>query len=507
MLYHAGTLLLPNVYILSKTGVAVKPFGVRRFIAAFRRRVMRRVRPGGRTKSGDESPHSKSANRPPRPWPDKPPSAILIQMADKLPNQRHWLRVWAAGLAVLLLLALAVVWIVVRVVAESPELRAIRAAGAKVSYVDTDGSFFKIIRVDLPAETTDADLEQFVDYLRRLPQLRGLGLSGTKVTDAGLAHLTRLPQLRGLNLRDTNITDAGLERLKDLPNLVWLQVYGTRVTSDGRQDLEEALPNLHIGEMMPSSLAERNEAVKGFQKTEAVDAIERSHGWVMYDYMETEPILMPADPRVRKPPHPGVLGLDFQVVSVGVRTDESVRACKEFTKLRSISLSHNVTDRGLEYLKDVPPFRELTLDHPHITSAGLAHLSSLTHLNKISLWTMPLDDDSLAFLERLPQLTSLHITDCPVTDAAMAHLRSLTCLEFLSLERTLVTGRGFVNLKDMSQLSHLYLEGSPITDAGLEHLEKLPRLFYVSLNKSKVTNAGVDRLQKAFHGKLQIGWP
>ena len=47
-----------------------------------------------------------------------------------------------------------------------------------------------------------------------------LELTGTKITDAGLAQLKDLPGIKALNLRRcAAITDNGFAALKDLPNL------------------------------------------------------------------------------------------------------------------------------------------------------------------------------------------------------------------------------------------------------------------------------------------------
>ena len=73
-----------------------------------------------------------------------------------------------------------------------------------------------------------------------------LSLFGTKVTDAGLAHLKGLTNLRGLRLTDTNITDAGLVHLKGLTNLGYLYLNSTEVTESGVKDLKESLPGCNI---------------------------------------------------------------------------------------------------------------------------------------------------------------------------------------------------------------------------------------------------------------------
>ncbi len=51
-------------------------------------------------------------------------------------------------------------------------------------------------------------------------RVEGLDLAGTKITDAGLAHLKGLTGLRELDLRSTKTTDAGVRALEEaLPRL------------------------------------------------------------------------------------------------------------------------------------------------------------------------------------------------------------------------------------------------------------------------------------------------
>jgi len=92
------------------------------------------------------------------------------------------------------------------------------------------------------SEVTDAGLE----HLKGLSGLSSLYLSGTQITDAGLEHLAELSSLEMLFLVDTQITDAGLEHLRGLTNLRELPLYGTQVTDEGVNKLQETLPDCFI---------------------------------------------------------------------------------------------------------------------------------------------------------------------------------------------------------------------------------------------------------------------
>ncbi len=82
------------------------------------------------------------------------------------------------------------------------------------------------------------------------PSLVWLNLSGTAVTDAGLAHLGKLAQLRRLNLSRTAVTDAGLASLAGLGQLEVLNLYGTGVSDAGLAQLHglQSLTKLYLWE-------------------------------------------------------------------------------------------------------------------------------------------------------------------------------------------------------------------------------------------------------------------
>ncbi len=88
--------------------------------------------------------------------------------------------------------------------------------------------------------------------LAPLPNLRGINLEKTNVTDADLAWLSSCRQLEVINLSQTSIGDRGLAQLASLPRLRWLRISSDRITDRGCQAIAQmqALEEL--------SLASRN---------------------------------------------------------------------------------------------------------------------------------------------------------------------------------------------------------------------------------------------------------
>ena len=65
-------------------------------------------------------------------------------------------------------------------------------------------------------------------YLRELPLLQHLSLSGTGVTDAGLADIAQIRSLGGLDLAETKVTDRGVAQAVALSTLRILNLTGTQ---------------------------------------------------------------------------------------------------------------------------------------------------------------------------------------------------------------------------------------------------------------------------------------
>lgn len=82
--------------------------------------------------------------------------------------------------------------------------------------------------------------------LAELPNLAGMDLEGTKVTDDGLANLRHLKSLQGVSVVGTAVTDAGLEHLKTLESLRGVNLKGTKVTAEGVEALRSARTNLVV---------------------------------------------------------------------------------------------------------------------------------------------------------------------------------------------------------------------------------------------------------------------
>ena len=98
-------------------------------------------------------------------------------------------------------------------------------------------------RLNLAGTTVqDSDLA----ILEKLPNITHLHLEKTSTGDSGLKYVATLKQLQYLNLYETKVTDAGLKTLKPSVSLRKLYLWQTAVSYKASQELEKAIPGLHI---------------------------------------------------------------------------------------------------------------------------------------------------------------------------------------------------------------------------------------------------------------------
>lgn len=111
------------------------------------------------------------------------------------------------------------------------QLAALEPIASQVLWLDLSGT-----------QITDAGLA----VVERFPNLTRLHLNRTAITDAGVAHVARLSHLEYLNLYGTKVTDASLTPLAGLANLRALYIWQTGVTPKGIERLKASLPQLVV---------------------------------------------------------------------------------------------------------------------------------------------------------------------------------------------------------------------------------------------------------------------
>jgi hypothetical protein len=254
---------------------------------------------------------------------------------------------------------------------------------------------------------------------------------------------------------------------------------------------------------------------------EAVSAIRRDGGFVMYDWEYEGPwdFIGPIHSSDGKPGAPkwlvDRLGVDYfgHAKSVALGQPGSPSALRSIGRLSHVERLEVqgpfVTDAGLAHLKGLTNLSYLRIGDSYqdcdgtvvlqgaarVGDAGMSSLKGLTKLTLLDLNGTEVSDVGLANLAGMTKLECLGLADTRVTDAGLVHLKRMMRLKDLDLSGTPVTDAGLAHLKTLIGLTFLYIRGTQITDAGLAHLEGLPGLSRLDLRDTRITDAGLAHLK------------
>jgi internalin A len=236
-----------------------------------------------------------------------------------------------------------------------------------------------LFAIDIPA--VDDDLAN----LSGLTELKGLGLQGDRLTDAGLAHLRRLTKMESFQLASNGpmqITSKGLAHLAGMVNLWQLVLIKSKVESLEPIRGMTSLTNLII---MGACLDDAGLApLAGFTKLEGLNLSGKDQAF---------------------------------------------------------------GDAGLAPLAGLKTLKDLFLSDTMVGDAGLAHLVGLSKLESLNLDGTQVTDAGLAQLARLPKLKSLSLGRTAITDAGLIHLARLKACREINLEGSNATPAGIASLR------------------------------------------------------------
>ena len=154
-----------------------------------------------------------------------------------------------------------------------------------------------------------------------------------------------------------------------------------------------------------------------------------------------------------------------------------------------------IGDPGIAKLSRLSTLERLSLDYSLITDAGIDHLNRLSRLTLIYLKGTNVGDAGIAKLVQLTGLEDLRLGHTKITNAAVEQLVRLRQLHHLNLDAANVDDIGVARLAGLTELTSLSLEDTRVTDAGLEHLSGLTKLEFLNVGGTQVSDAGVHKLQ------------
>ena len=334
----------------------------------------------------------------------------------------------------------------------------------------------------------------------RLSRLEQLNLSGTSITDAGVAHLRGCHALREVNLAGTYTGDGALRALAGKPHLHSFQS-GAGVTDDGIALLHEwpvfrtwqggeerldllawnASPNFLVlrGPFTDRGLA-RLRGLDGLFALNLDDArLAVTAGCL--DTLRELPRLARLSVDGTDAWMPGLAALPYLRFLSVQDTQASDDAWVELARSPTIERiwgrrCHGLADRGFRALARMPRLRGLSVSCLNVTDDAVAALPDFPSLREL----MPMDipDAGYRHVGRCADLESLILMYCrDTTDAATEQITGLSKLSCYFNSYTTITDRTPEILSTMDSLERITFDACHgLTDAGIAHLARLPRL-------------------------------
>ncbi len=174
-------------------------------------------------------------------------------------------------------------------------------------------------------------------------------------------------------------------------------------------------------------------------------------------------------------------------------TDAWLAACApKIANVEIVELAGtSITDAGLAHLCSFKHLDRLLLRSPGITGSGLKGFTS-TQLSELFLQDSGVNDAGLESIAAF-RIGSIYLGHTGVTDAGLRHLAGMESLTTLSLRGTAITNEGLSHLRNLTALESLYLGSTDIT--SLADLGELKNLKHLDLRETRVDDAAVARLE------------
>ncbi len=182
-------------------------------------------------------------------------------------------------------------------------------------------------------------------------------------------------------------------------------------------------------------------------------------------------------------------------------TDETFSIATRFSALEWIRIvGPKLTSRGLAQLKG-HTLTGIDMRSWTIRDEELEFLKDLPRLKSVSLLKTAITNVGLKNLAELPMLQELELSECPnINDAGLKQLVALKGLTYLDISRGdlggAFTSSAFQSIGVFPELKQLLALGIPTVEADLSHLVGLQKLESLKINPVGLTDAGLETIAK-----------
>lgn len=171
-------------------------------------------------------------------------------------------------------------------------------------------------------------------------------------------------------------------------------------------------------------------------------------------------------------------------------------------------VEEDITESGLKALSKLAPqtLQSLLLGGCEITDAGLNHLRNLTWLEHLDLSCNQISGEGLTHIGGMLLLERLELYGCELTEEGMENLPSLSSLRHLSMALHLeLPDAALAHLDRLPALESLDLHSTTIGDGALVHLRTLHRLRYLDISYTMISREGATELCAALP-RCEVSW-
>ncbi|QEH32728.1 Leucine Rich repeats (2 copies) [Aquisphaera giovannonii] len=304
--------------------------------------------------------------------------------------------------------------------------------------------------------------------LRDHPSILDLEDHGS-LTDAAVDHIAAMPALRGLSISGVRLTDRGFARLLGARDFSALSVgMGGRLTPGG------------LAALASQTRLERL-SLTDFDGALTDEGLAGLAGLTSMRYLE--------------------------IVSPEV-SDDGLRHLTGLVHLEDARLYlDRVTDAGLASLAGWRKLVRLRLGRStRVLGPGLRHLAGLRCLRELDLMRLPVDDDSLVHLAGLVELEDLNLRETRAIGPGFAALSGLANLRRLDCRWSGVTDQAMPHIAGLPALEKLDIAGAKVSDAGLLTLSPLRSLRVLDLTGVTIGADAIRGLKAAIPSLDTVFW-
>jgi len=362
--------------------------------------------------------------------------------------------------------------------------------------------------------------------LRHVPSLESISLGGTRMTDAGAAHLSACERIRSVDLSGTFtgdgairalagkaslsefrsgnlVTDEGLALLRELP------IFRTWHGGDGWMALTspDARPNFlmlrgpftdrgmaHLADLDGLFALNVDSAQLAITGRGLAPLTRLAHlEWLAFDAVDDSMPYIAALPHLR-----------FLMCQDTSSSDDGFVALS-----RSRSIEHlwgrrcyGLRRRGFEALSTMPALRHLSVSCKNVDDVGLSALPAFPALRELMPMDVPDEGYRHVAGTKVESLVLMYCRD--TTDRATEHLAKLSTLKKYFVSYNRITDRTPEILSGITPLEELTFDScAGLTNEGIKALARLPNLRHVSVGgMPRVTNAIVP----AFPAHVRVSY-